>query len=495
MSDFSAEVNNLRNSFKEGVTKPIKWRVAQLKALDRMLVENEDKFIEALKQDLNKPVQDTVMAEIEFVKNDIISLLRNIDKWAANQPVSKSLVTLLDKPYIHPEPYGVVLIIGAWNFPLQLCLAPLTPAIAAGNCAVVKPSEIAPATAKVLEDLFPKYMDSKCIKVINGGVPETTELLKQKFDYIFYTGSTMVGKIIASAASKHLTPCTLELGGKSPAFVDGCANLEMAAKRLLWGKFNNAGQICVAPDYVLCTQETQDKLLPVMKKVLNEWYTEKPEQSDFYCRIVSKRHAERLNTMLENTKGKIELGGQVDIDSKFFAPTVVTGVDLEDSTMQEEIFGPILPMITLKGVDEAIEIINSRDKPLAMYVFTEKDSVVKKLRDNTSSGGFTVNDTIFQLAVEELPFGGVGASGMGSYHGKAGFDTFTHYKPVLEKDLSWIGEKMAFFRYPPYDAKNISLIKALLKNREMPSVPAFLRYLFVMALGAVIGFVCTKYIK
>jgi len=493
-AEFTTLVTGLRNSFKRGTTKSIEWRISQLKGIDRMLVENEDRFLEALKSDLNKPVQDSVMAEIEYIRNDIISLIRNIKKWSADTPVNKSLVTLLDKPYIHPEPYGVALIIGAWNFPLHLTIAPLTPAIAAGNCAIVKPSEISPATAELMAELFPKYLDSDCFKVVLGGVERTTELLKQRFDYIFYTGSTNVGKIIAKAACQHLTPYTLELGGKSPAYVDSCSNLETAAKRLLWGKTNNAGQICVAPDYVLCTKEVEKKLIPIMRKLLKGWYSDKPETSSCYCRIVSTRHAERLDKMLQATKGNIEIGGRLDIDNKFLEPTVITGVDLEDSTMQEEIFGPILPIVNISSVEEAIDVINNGEKPLAMYVFSESEKTVNKLRDNTSSGGFTVNDVILQLSVEELPFGGVGASGSGAYHGKHGFDTFTHYKPVLEKNLGWIGEKLADFRYPPYNPKNLSFIKLLLKNREMPSF-GFLRYLIVMAVGAAIGVLVTKYAK
>lgn len=491
--DYTDLVSGLKNSFKKGTSKPLSWRIGQLKAMDRMLAENEDRIIDALKSDLNKPAQDTIMAEIEFIRNDIISLLRNVKKWSASKPVSKSLVTLLDKPYIHPEPFGVVLVIGAWNFPLQLSLAPLAPAIAAGNCGVIKPSEIAPATAELLGELVPKYMDNECIKVVEGGVPETTELLKQPFDYIFYTGSTGVGKIIASAASKNLTPCTLELGGKSPAVIDdSCRNLETAAKRLLWGKTMNAGQICVAPDYVLCTKETEAKLIPVVKKLLNDWFSGNVEESSCYCRIVSTRHAERLNGMLQSTEGNIVIGGKIDVDNKFLEPTVITGVTMEDSTMQEEIFGPILPIINIKNIDEAIDLINSRDKPLAMYVFSENQKSIKKLRDNTSSGGFTVNETILQLSVEELPFGGVGSSGMGAYHGKHGFDTFTHYKPVLEKNLGWLGEKLAEFRYPPYNPKNINFIKALIKNREMPSF-AFLNYLLSLAVGTGLGILYTKY--
>ncbi|XP_023336921.1 aldehyde dehydrogenase, dimeric NADP-preferring [Eurytemora carolleeae] len=487
MENFGKIVQELRGSFMKGRTRSIEFRIQQLKNIERMMIENEQCFIDALKSDLNKPVQDTILAEIDYVKNDCISLIRNIHKWTADQPVAKSPTTLMDKPYLHPEPFGVALIIGAWNFPLHLSLAPLTPAIAAGNCAVIKPSEIAPATAKALADLIPLYLDQQCYRVVSGGVPETTELLKLQFDYIFYTGSTVVGKIIAEAAAKYLTPCTLELGGKSPAFVDDCTNLETAVKRLLWGKFNNAGQICVAPDYVLCTKSVEKKIVPLMKKIIKEWYSDQPASSGCYCRIVSTRHVERLQNMINKTTGNIVIGGTIEASEKYIEPTVITGVNFDDSTMQEEIFGPILPIINIESVNEAIELINSRDKPLALYVFSENESVINQIRDQTSSGGFTVNDTILQLSVEELPFGGVGSSGTGAYHGKHGFDTFTHYKPVLEKDLGWMMEKVSDFRYPPYDPKRIGFIRNLTKNRELPSF-GFLKYLMMLLLGGVLGY-------
>jgi len=488
MANYGEAVASVRTAFLKGKSRSIEWRISQLKAITRMLDENEQVFVDALKSDLNKPLQETILAEIDFIKNDIIGILRNIRKWTADQPVKKSLVTMMDKPYLHPEPYGVVLVIGAWNYPLQLSLSPMLPAIAAGNCGVIKPSEISPATADALAALIPKYLDPHCFKVITGGVPETTALLNERFDYIFYTGSTQVGKIISSVAAKTLTPCTLELGGKSPAYLDDCVNLENALKRLLWGKFNNSGQICVAPDYVLCTKEVEKKAVPLMKTILKSFFTDRPANSDSYCRVVSTRHMERLTKMLDSSKGNVVIGGDFDTESKYFAPTVVSGVDAEDSTMQEEIFGPILPILNVTGVEDAIKLVNSRDKPLAFYVYSERPEVINKLRDNTSSGGFTVNETILQLAVEELPFGGVGPSGQGAYHGKFGFDTFTHYKPVLEKDLGWLAEKIGEFRYPPYNVKNIPMVRTLIKNREMPGVGGLVRYLLAVIVGGVLGF-------
>lgn len=487
MADFHRLVEDVRAAFDTGRSKNIEWRISQLKAMERMLIENESTFLDALKTDLNKPRQEAYMSEIDFLKNDIISILRNIREWTKDKYCDKNPLTLLDSVFMHPEPYGTVLVIGAWNFPLHLTLAPVLPAIAAGNCVIIKPSEISPASAKAMEDLVPKYLDPKCVKVICGGVPETTELLKEKFDYIFYTGSTMVGKIVGAAANKHLTPCTLELGGKSPAFIDDSGNLEYKVKRLFWGKFNNSGQICVAPDYVLCSKEVEKKMIPIMKKVLHDWYSDKPEISKDYCRIVTNRHLDRLQGMLSKTNGNVVIGGKSNADDKFMEPTVLTGVSLEDSTMQEEIFGPILPIINVESTEEAIKIINARDKPLALYVFSDRENIQDMFKKNTSSGGLVFNDTIMHLSVEELPFGGVGASGMGAYHGKHGFDTFTHMKPILKKDLGWLGEKMGELRYPPYDEKMLGMIRSATKNRALPDI-SWMKTCAVFAVGAAFGF-------
>jgi len=487
MGEYTKLVGDVRNAFNTGRTKSVEWRKEQLKAVDRMLVENEATFISALKADLNKPVQETIMAEIDFLRNDIIGLLREIDDWTKDTYVPKSPLTLLDTVLTHPEPFGIVLVIGAWNYPLQLSLAPMLPAIAAGNCAIVKPSEIAPATATAIAQLLPKYIDQACIKVVEGGVPETTALLKERFDYIFYTGSTPVGRIVGAAANVHLTPCTLELGGKSPTYFDDSGDLEIKVKRLLWGKFNNSGQICVAPDYILCSKATEEKLIPVMKKVLREFYGEKAEESKDYCRIVSSRHLERLKGLLAKTEGTVALGGRSNDETRFMEPTIVTGVTWQDPLMQDELFGPILPILNVNSADEAIELINQREKPLALYVFSEYKEVQDRFKQRTSSGGMLVNDTLMHLSIEQLPFGGVGQSGMGSYHGKFGFDTFTHTKPVMMRDLGWLGETLGKFRYPPYDQKAINGIRNMLKNRALPSTSMLWQFSLV-ALGASLGY-------
>jgi len=451
-----------------------------------MLEEHESEFLAALKSDLNKPVQDAFMSEIDYLKNDVISLLRHIDEWTQDQYCAKNPLTLLDSVFIHPEPFGVVLVLGAWNFPLHLSLAPALPAIAAGNCVIIKPSEISPATASLMGELIPKYLDQSCVRVVQGGVPETTSLLKERFDYIFYTGSTAVGKIVGAAANKHLTPCTLELGGKSPTYVDDSGDMEAKVKRMLWGKFSNAGQICVAPDYVLCTKAVELKMIPIIKKVLRDWYGDQPELSNDYCRIVSSRHLDRLVNMINNTQGCVVHGGRHDTGTNFLEPTVVTELSWEDVIMQEEIFGPILPILTVNSADEAIKLINQREKPLALYVFSEHTEVQDQFKTRTSSGGMLINDTIMHLSVEELPFGGVGASGMGAYHGKHGFDTFTHSKPIMARDLGWLGEKLGEFRYPPFDAKKLGFIRTLIVNRSLPSL-GWLKTLVTFLLGLVLG--------
>jgi len=452
-----------------------------------LLVENEDQFVAALKADLNKPAQESYLSEVDMLKNDVIGILRHIEDWTKPKKCDKSPVTLFDGVFIHPEPYGTALVIGAWNFPLLLTMAPVLPAIAAGNAVILKPSEISPATAKCLEEFVPKYLDTKCVKVVCGGVAETTELLKEKFDYIFYTGSTNVGRIIGEAANKHLTPCTLELGGKSPAYIDDSGNLEYAVKRLCWGKYMNCGQICVAPDYVLCTKSVEKKLVPMVEKAVKEFYGESVNKSPDYCRIVSDRHMMRLKSLLDQTKGKVVFGGQVDPEDKFMSPTVVTDVTLDDALMKEELFGPIMPIVTVDSAEEAINIINSRDKPLALYVFTGRDGIVDLFAKNTSSGGLCINDTIMHLGVEELPFGGVGASGMGAYHGKHGFDTFTHFKPILHKDLSWFSEKISELRYAPYSAKTTDILRVATINRALPSL-AWIKTGFVFGVGATAGY-------
>lgn len=377
----------------------------------------------------------------------------------------------MDTTFIRREPLGVVLVMGAWNYPLQLCIIPTIGAIAAGNCVIIKASEIAPATAQVIAKLFPQFMNEQCYNVVLGGIPETTELLKQQFDHIFYTGGGNVGRIIARAASAHLTPCTLELGGKCPIYIDTTVNLELAAKRLVWGKCINLGQTCVAPDYVLCSQETQDKLIPILRKVYKDFFGENAKESPDMCRIINDRHYERLCALLDKTKGKIEIGDERDPMQRFLDLHVVTEVTGNDAVMLDEIFGPILPIINAETVEDAISFIKSKDKPLSLYIFTENKKTREKLLSGTSSGSVSVNDVVVQLSVETLPFGGVGASGYGGYHGKYSFDLFSHKKSVLVRDFGFVGENIGKFRYPPYSESKLHTSSIMLKRRNFPTFP------------------------
>lgn len=468
-----------RTAFDTGKTKSYEFREKQLRALLKMYTENTNSILAALYSDLRKGKQESVVLELEYLKNDLRNSLANLKRWMQPERPAKSFVNLLDRLYIFSEPYGVVLVIGAWNYPLQLTLLPVAGAIAAGNCVIIKPSELAPATAKFMAETIPKYLDSDCYHVVLGGVPETTELLKERFDYIFFTGSASVGKIIHTAAAKHLTPTTLELGGKSPVYVDNSVNIEVAAKRILWGKCVNSGQTCVAPDYILCTKDVQNKFVATAARILKEWYGENPQESPDLCRIVTDRHFARLVKFLENVK--IAVGGKSDASDRFIEPTILIDVKANDPVMQEEIFGPIFPIVTISDVQEAIKVMKSKEKPLALYIFSNIKENVDLITQNVSCGGMCVNETIMHLAVDNLPFGGVGGSGMGNYHGKYSFDTFSHKKSCLYKDYGFLGEKLASARYPPYSQKKIDYLNFLLRKRggfSLKCLPYFLVFCF-----------------
>jgi len=377
-----------------------------------------------------------------------------------------------------------VLIIGPWNFPIQLSLVPMAGAIAAGNAVIVKPSELAPASAEVMMKTISKYLDPECVKVICGGIPETTELLRNKFDYIFYTGSGNVGKIIGAAAAKHITPCTLELGGKSPVYLDDSCDMKMAIKRIIWGKTCNNGQVCVAPDYIICNERVRDEFLRRAKESFKEFFGDDAQASPDLGRMVNERNFDRVRGMIEKTKGRIAFGGEkFDRDDLYIGFTIITDVTRDDSVMQEEIFGPVLPILTVSNLDEAIDVINAGDKPLSLYIMSTKRSVQDEIIARTSSGSVCVNDLIVQLSVETLPFGGVGPSGYGAYHGKYTFDTFSHRKSVLKRDFGFIGEYLGVFRYPPYNEAAIRRMRLLLYNWDMPSL-GWMKSLVLMVLGA-----------
>lgn len=479
-NSYSEILQIARTAFDNCKTKSYEFRLKQLQALLKMYTENENSIINALHSDLRKSKQECIVLELEYLKNDLKNTIAKLKEWMQPERPAKSFVNLLDKLYIFSEPYGVVLVIGAWNYPLQLTLLPVAGAIAAGNCVIIKPSEVSSATAKFIADTIPKYLDRECYHVVVGGVPETTELLKERFDYIFFTGSSTVGKIVHAAAAKHLTPTTLELGGKSPVYIDDSVNMEVAAKRILWGKCVNSGQTCVAPDYILCTKDVQKRFVTAAGKILKEWYGEKPQQSPDLCRIVSDSHFTRLVKFLQNAN--IAIGGKTDTSDKFIEPTILTDVKPNDPVMQEEIFGPIFPIVTINNAYEAIKFIKSRDKPLALYIFSNIKKDVDLIINNVSCGGMCVNETIMHLAVDNLPFGGVGASGMGNYHGKYSFDTFSHKKSCLYKDYGVLGEKLASSRYPPYSQGKISFLNFLLKKRSGINLKC-LPYFLVFCLG------------
>ncbi|XP_023334243.1 aldehyde dehydrogenase family 3 member B2 isoform X2 [Eurytemora carolleeae] len=457
-------------------------RMIQLKNLLRMLDEKSSIFAAALAKDLRKPNQEALCLEVDYLKNDVRGCINNIGDWTQDNYVEKNILTLLDQTLVHYDPLGVVLIMGAWNYPLQLSLAPLAGAISAGNCVIIKPSELAPETAKAIADLIPQYLDPHCFKVVTGGIPETTELLELRFDYIFFTGSSTVGKIVREAANKHLTPVTLELGGKSPVYICDSADVEKTAKRLVWAKLINLGQTCIAPDYVLCSKAMEQKFISKAQELVKEWYGEDPQKSSNLCRIVNRRNFDRLADILKNTKGTV-IGGRMDKDDLFIEPTMITGIDAQDSTMQVELFGPIMPFITVKNKEEAVEFINARDKPLSLYVFTNNKDVSALFKEKTSSGSMVINDAIVHLSVDTLPFGGVGPSGMGSYHGKFTFLTFSHQKSVLVRDFSGFGEMLGASRYPPYSDNKIKTLGFLVKNRKIPGFVKWVPYLSCFLAG------------
>ncbi|XP_075980879.1 aldehyde dehydrogenase type III isoform X4 [Anticarsia gemmatalis] len=482
-SGIAEAVQTVRDTFNRGVTRPIEWRRQQLKNLLRMYEENRNAMVEALRKDLRRSKMEAILLEVDYLINDLKSTLHHLDDWSKPEKPPKGFVNMLDEVVIYNDPYGVVLVIGAWNYPLQLLLLPMSGAIAAGNTVIVKPSELSVACAQFVVETLPKYLDNDAVIVVEGGPQETTELLQQKFDYIFFTGGTSIGKIVYEAATKNLTPVTLELGGKSPVYIDNTVDIMVTAKRILWGKFINVGQTCIAPDYVLCTKEVQDKFVEAAKKVLREWYGDEPQKSPDLCRIVNNRHFSRLQALVDASRDKVAIGGSYDANDKFIEPTIVTNVTATDKIMQDEIFGPILPIVPIENAFEAIQFINERDHPLVLYVFSKQNNIQKLFTEQTRSGSISMNDTIMFYGVDTLPFGGVGASGIGAYHGKATFDTFTHKKSCLIKNFAAIGEKLASGRYPPYTDGNLNFISALMRKRFGPSLKC-VPYLLAFALGA-----------
>ncbi|XP_068144780.1 aldehyde dehydrogenase family 3 member B1 isoform X2 [Drosophila tropicalis] len=492
MTTFDDTLQRARSAFASGKSRDINFRRKQLENLLRCYEEHENDMINALEADLRRPKQESLVVETEILKNDVKHILYHLKEWVKPEKPSKSFVNLMDDVQIYKEPFGVTLVIGAWNYPLQLLLVPVASAIAAGNCVVIKPSEIAANCAKFVADVIPKYLDNDCYPVVCAGPSETAELLQQRFDYIFYTGSTRVGKLIHAAANKYLTPTTLELGGKSPVYIDKSVNLRTAVKRIMWGKLINCGQTCIAPDYVLCSKEMQEKFIVEAKDVLKEWYGENIQSSPDLSRIINQNNYQRLLGLMKS--GRVALGGKYDASERFIEPTILVDVKATDPVMEEEIFGPILPIFTVENAYDAIKFINAREKPLVIYVFSNSSKLIKQFKNNTTSGGFSSNETLMHCGVDVLPFGGVGMSGMGSYHGKYGFDTFSHQKSCLGKDLAAIGEKLASARYPPYSDQKGSLLAFLLrKRRPLPNL--HLPYVLAFGLGVGVSVLVNYFIQ
>ncbi|TKW07231.1 hypothetical protein SEVIR_7G294400v4 [Setaria viridis] len=461
----------LRASFASGRTRPAAWRAAQLRGLLRMAVEMEAEICAALRADLAKPRTESYVHEISLVTSSCKFALKNLQKWMKPKKVPAGLLTFPSTARVTAEPLGVVLVISAWNYPFLLAIDPVIGAIAAGNAVVLKPSEIAPATSSLLADLLPQYVDSSCIKVVEGGVAETTALLEQKWDKIFYTGNSKVGRIVMSFAAKHLTPVVLELGGKCPVVVDSNIDLHVTAKRIAAGKWGcNNGQACISPDYIITTKSFAPKLLDSLSKVLEKFYGKDPLRSADLSRIVNSNHFNRLKALMdeEMVYDKIVFGGQSDEQQLKIAPTLLLDPPLDSAIMKEEVFGPLLPIITVDKIHESFALINSMSKPLAAYLFSKDSKLKHQFERNVSAGGMVFNDTSIHLTNQHLPFGGVGESGVGSYHGTFSFDAFAHKKAVL--DRSFLGEAKA--RYPPYTPGKLKILKGVLKGNPLAMVQA-----------------------
>jgi len=452
VAKFGQVVQKQRDYFNTGATKPLTFRKEQLTKLKNAIRKHEKSLLAALKADLNKPELEAYATEIEVTVAEIDHILRNLADWMEPERVATPLFFQPGSAKIVSEPYGVALVIAPWNYPVKNLFGPLVGAICAGNTAVLKPSEISPACSKAITALIADTFDAKYLVSIEGGVADTTELLKERFDYLLFTGGTEIGRIVYQAAAKHLTPVTLELGGKSPCIIDEDINLDVAAKRLVWGKFVNTGQTCIAPDYIYVNKKIKAKFLEKVKANITEFFGKPEDKSNDLGRIISDRHFQRLSKMIT---GDVIAGGVTDAADRYISPTVIDNVTLDHPAMQEEIFGPIMPILTYENFDEVVNHINRHERPLALYLFSNNASLRKRLENETSSGAICVNETMVHAGHPGLPFGGVGNSGIGGYNGKFGFDTFSHKKPVLVR--SYFGDVKQ--KYPPYNTSKVNFIK------------------------------------
>ena len=449
-------LNKQRDFFRSGATLPVKNRLEVLKKLKEIIQNRENDILEALHIDLGKSSTEAYMCEVGLAVSEITYFIKNLKKFAKDKTVFTPLPNFHSRSYIKSVPYGNVLIISPWNYPFLLSIEPLVDAIAAGNTVILKPSAYSPATSKIVKEIVEEAFSQKYVAVVTGGRDENRHLLSMKFDYIFFTGSQNVGKEVLRAASENLTPVSLELGGKSPCIIDETADIKLAAKRIAFGKFLNCGQTCVAPDYIYCHESVKDKFIEELKKQIEIQYTDNPLANTNYGKIINQKHFVRLCNLLE--ENKIVIGGKVDVDALKIAPTVLDNITWEDKVMQEEIFGPILPIMTFNNVYEVVEIIEDRPHPLALYIFSNNKKTIHNVTQLCRYGGGCVNDVVVHLATPEMPFGGVGASGMGSYHGKFGFDIFSHKKSILDKK-TWFDLPI---RYQPYSEICDKLLKFFL---------------------------------
>ena len=458
MSTLGEKINEQRKYFSTNETKDIDFRINKLKKLREVLKNEEEKVFEALRKDLMKSTFESYVTEVAMVYDEINTQIKNIKKWSKRRRVKTPIVQFPAKSFVQLEPYGIVLIIGPFNYPFMLTMDPLIGAIAAGNTVVLKPSESAPETSKVLKSILEQVFDEKYVLHVNPerGKEVVEELLREKFDYIFFTGSAMVGKIVMKAAAENLTPITLELGGKSPCIVDRDCKVELAAKRIVWGKAMNSGQTCVAPDYLYVHKDIEEEFIKKLEEEIKRQFGEEPLKSEDYSKMVNEREFNRVLSYID--KDKLVFGGNYNKETLQIEPTILKDVTWDDSVMEREIFGPILPILNFEDLDDVIKIINSKDKPLALYYFSEDKNKIKKILNTTSSGGVTINDTLVHVSSTYLPFGGVGNSGMGEYHGKYSFDLFSNKKGVMDRktflDIN--------LRYAPFQNK-LTIIKKIMK--------------------------------
>ena len=453
--DIHEIVESEKHFFRTGVTRGVDFRIDMLKKFRKAIIENDELISAALKADLNKQPFESYMCETGLLLEEINFHIKRLKKWSKTRRVKSGIGQLPGKSYVCPEPYGVVLIMAPWNYPVQLCLMPLVGAISAGNCAVVKPSAYAPESSRVISKLIESAFPTGFVTAVEGGRDANKALLDEPFDYIFFTGSVAVGKTVMEAAAKRLTPVTLELGGKSPIIVDETANLPLAARRIAFGKVLNAGQTCVAPDYLMIEKSVEAPFIEEYKKALADFFPDGDMSG--MVRIINDKHFERVCNILDNS-GNVAIGGARGAETRFIEPAVLTGVPVDSPAMQQEIFGPVLPVLPYEKLDDCIDFIRSRPKPLALYIFSENKMNQEKVLNSCSFGGGCINDTVIHLASSHMSFGGVGESGMGSYHGKKSFDTFTHYRSVLKQ-----GKLDVKLRYFPYKSGKEKITRMILK--------------------------------